>query len=1052
MQYPERSLVGDHVQQPSQAAEANPGRSFGWLDRNGSPEASPPGSPTMGRGEGYFPLMGFQASPRLPDATDPKPSLPSRPFGHAQTEDAKFLRGIGRGAHVWTTYVKETKEFDNDMVDGWNRSLDVTLVFAALFSAILTAFVNESAKLLKPDPSEQTVVVLKAILQTLQGNTTGHSLTNLSDVAEDADSQPTRNAIWVNCLWYLSLSISVAVTLAAMLAKQWCYHYLSARSGDTITQAEERQQRYNGLTKWRMQGILEQLPMMMHISLGMWSHGLVEYEETEPQFVKDALEWLIFNSQNSDSIDTAIGALAISRVKVDDDHLSDKINSHLVKHFSDCFGSSENRTKMEILRHQKALKSALDYIDWMSFFAGDDHESISKQASHFVSSLGTETVTNLGLALASLVEQKNLPSKASENVALWLSSFIRLYDEGGLYLSEDVLSIFIDGLTIAGQTVGRDQRDSDHTQDASSRARILVVPSLINILWKVSHIDESALRSSIAVNLAVFALTTKLPYPVSKDNFDSTAHYLAYEYRSSSGRNSSFGSFVVFALLGFIHPESQLGLNGQSTVTTACQIIRETNYLAKPDGAPKDIPELAEFNSFRRQLTPMLIESMLLTAPDRWESRRCLFDTAFRDRKLPDYWKGHTCQTIPAEASTSHSYTIVEDDGTRPHDSGRMAGMALALVIKNRHNVKQCFETAVRAVLLHMNRTGCGADLVTASTKWFSRTFPAVAGRKEFANEAELLQMCGYMRILTTMAVHCIEPKELATRLFDRAEARSEAHLHEDVEKKLQLVAKAAHDMNIRAFGVSSLAIWRFACPNETFSPDARRLILDDLWSLVAKHDEYKLGPEALEALLDQIALLTIVSEPAIILSNTEAQTLLQLLDQLPETEDHVRPALGVALTICGLCLDAETWDFWTLAERKKCWRKYAWPKKRKRDTPALYLLGLSRLLAHYEPLMLNPASIKTIALEIDRYMEQHADTPMKRLTLPFLDGHFDVRRHVRECVWKYLRDTESQAPFTKSMAASRDELRTAVQYDGGEGFLYEAPQPFARTKSDGGP
>ncbi|CAE6392360.1 unnamed protein product [Rhizoctonia solani] len=77
-------------------------------------------------------------------------------------------------ARVWKTYVKESDEFDMDLVDGWNRqhlhacrSLDVILIFAALFSAISTTFVLESSKLLQEDPADATSQTLETISQTL---------------------------------------------------------------------------------------------------------------------------------------------------------------------------------------------------------------------------------------------------------------------------------------------------------------------------------------------------------------------------------------------------------------------------------------------------------------------------------------------------------------------------------------------------------------------------------------------------------------------------------------------------------------------------------------------------------------------------------------------------------------------------------------------------------------------------------------------------------------------------------------------------------------------
>ncbi|KAG9122230.1 hypothetical protein FRC07_001486 [Ceratobasidium sp. 392] len=813
-------------------------------------------------------------------------------------------------------------------------------------------------------------------------------------------------------------------------------------------------------------------------------------EEVEPdQFVKDALEWLIFNSQNSDSIDTAIGALAISKVPFDDRDLSDRINSHLVKHFSDCFSSSENGTKLQILPHQKAFKSALDYIDWMSYFAGGKIESISAQTATFIEILGGETVTNLGLAFASLAGHKNLHTAASRNVALWLASLIRCYDQGVLYLNEEVLSVYVDGLTV----VGRGVRGSN----ASDRAQVLVVPNLINILWKVSHIDGSILRFSIALNLAAFALTTELPYPGSKRSFESAAGHLAnYDYRSPSNQLTNFHSLVVFALLGFIHPRSNLGLN-EEIVEISHKIIHETKYLEQSSSLSMSIPQLVELDPLRRHLTSMLIESMLPNAGTAFATRRYLFYTAFGDAIDVGQWENRTykavmpgvCQLIQDHLDGSlklHDDAIVaatdlllrevqelggnldfkiiipngpdEDESELPtrslqgdipaaDDTERMPSVVLTRIMQESEH-KKCVETAARAIMFHIHE--CRPELVMAATRWFATAFDVFGHVEAHVNDSRSQpQMCGYMRILAAMVIHCTDPTGLTNRLLGVNETNSDTRLHEAVENTCRLLTEAiTDDTHLHAFSISSLTVWRFACLDETFSMDKIGQTLKEAWSLIAKHVECDLHTEALGALLDTIALLTAVTDPSIVISDTEARTLLRLLSQLrPETE-RLRPNLAVALAFCGLCLDASGWDFWTLNQRKESWRNYhRKPGTRTQDTSALLLLGLSRLLAHSQALMLDHTSIETITSEIDRYMQQHAKNPTKRLTLPFLP-RFDVRRHVRESVWKYLQATESHAPFTKSMTASRVKLRTAVQYDGGEGFLYEAPQPFARTRS----
>ncbi|CAE6450738.1 unnamed protein product [Rhizoctonia solani] len=70
-------------------------------------------------------------------------------------------------ARVWRVYVDETDKADKELVDGWNGAMDVMLVLAALYSAILTAFVIESSKDLKPDYSELSARTLLTISQTL---------------------------------------------------------------------------------------------------------------------------------------------------------------------------------------------------------------------------------------------------------------------------------------------------------------------------------------------------------------------------------------------------------------------------------------------------------------------------------------------------------------------------------------------------------------------------------------------------------------------------------------------------------------------------------------------------------------------------------------------------------------------------------------------------------------------------------------------------------------------------------------------------------------------
>ncbi|QRV85286.1 phenylalanine-tRNA ligase beta subunit [Ceratobasidium sp. AG-Ba] len=182
-------------------------------------------------------------------------------------------------APVWKAYVLESDRQDKEMCDDWDRSLDVLLVRlskAALFSAISTAFILESMKKLQPDPADITASTLLDISRTLVAISNGQPppLPNIT-TSEPAPFTPSPATIWINSLWFASLALSLSVSLMAMLAKKWCHKFMSKRSGPHHEQARRRQMRWDGILRWRMQGVMDVLPALMHIALALFVTGLV---------------------------------------------------------------------------------------------------------------------------------------------------------------------------------------------------------------------------------------------------------------------------------------------------------------------------------------------------------------------------------------------------------------------------------------------------------------------------------------------------------------------------------------------------------------------------------------------------------------------------------------------------------------------------------------------------------------------------------------------------------------------------------------------------------
>ncbi|KAJ7578606.1 hypothetical protein C8J56DRAFT_968557, partial [Mycena floridula] len=92
--------------------------------------------------------------------------------------------------------------------------MDGILLFAALFSAVVTAFIIESYKLLSPDPAALTLLILYQISQQLaNGSQTIAFLPNPSQIP----FSPSTPAVLTNIFWFLSLALSLTCALAATL-------------------------------------------------------------------------------------------------------------------------------------------------------------------------------------------------------------------------------------------------------------------------------------------------------------------------------------------------------------------------------------------------------------------------------------------------------------------------------------------------------------------------------------------------------------------------------------------------------------------------------------------------------------------------------------------------------------------------------------------------------------------------------------------------------------------------------------------------------------------
>ncbi|KAK0467276.1 uncharacterized protein EV420DRAFT_1617368 [Desarmillaria tabescens] len=127
-------------------------------------------------------------------------------------------------ARVWKTYIEECTPLDLEMVEGWRDALDVLLVFAGLFSAVVTTFVVQTSQSLQVDYGQVATTLLIELINVQRSMANGSSVNDISH--SDLTFHPSTSDSWVNGLWFTSLSLSLTTALFAVLTKQWIHEYL----------------------------------------------------------------------------------------------------------------------------------------------------------------------------------------------------------------------------------------------------------------------------------------------------------------------------------------------------------------------------------------------------------------------------------------------------------------------------------------------------------------------------------------------------------------------------------------------------------------------------------------------------------------------------------------------------------------------------------------------------------------------------------------------------------------------------------------------------------
>ena len=145
-----------------------------------------------------------------------------------------------------------------------------------LFSAAVASLLSVSVPNLQPNPQDTSAFYLANIYQLLSKENGSQVIIPQSLNNSAASFTAPRAAVWVNSLWFLSLSISLTCALLATLLQQWARRYLRLTNPRCSPHKRARIRTFfaEGVERLHLPWTVEALPTLLHISLFLFFAGL----------------------------------------------------------------------------------------------------------------------------------------------------------------------------------------------------------------------------------------------------------------------------------------------------------------------------------------------------------------------------------------------------------------------------------------------------------------------------------------------------------------------------------------------------------------------------------------------------------------------------------------------------------------------------------------------------------------------------------------------------------------------------------------------------------
>ncbi|KAK0437181.1 hypothetical protein EV421DRAFT_1075943 [Armillaria borealis] len=166
----------------------------------------------------------------------------------------------------WRKCYDAISEFDSKIISSWTEEMNTILIFAGLYSAVVTAFLIESYQWLSEDPIEALLTRISSQLDPA---------TNTSSI--NASFTPSSSNVVINVAWFSSLILALTAVLMAILVKQWLVQY-SWTNGRFVPPPRLavglRQLHFTSLNSPFMEGSMAYAPLLLTIALCLFFAGL----------------------------------------------------------------------------------------------------------------------------------------------------------------------------------------------------------------------------------------------------------------------------------------------------------------------------------------------------------------------------------------------------------------------------------------------------------------------------------------------------------------------------------------------------------------------------------------------------------------------------------------------------------------------------------------------------------------------------------------------------------------------------------------------------------